>query len=140
MPEFTDSDNTKSNFSFSFKNRTKETQIIQFGNEIYNLVNSVKEGGILIFFQSYDYLNICHTIWLDKEIIKKLEKLKKTIFDLNITKNKNEEDIIKAKKKKIYYCSLFIVEKILKELTFQMMKLEWLFVLEYHILTYLISK
>ena len=92
--------NTKSNFSFSFKNRDKGTQIIQLGNEIYNLVNSVKEGGILVFFQSYEYLNKCHTIWLDKEIIKKLEKLKKTIFDLNITKNKNEEDIIKAKKEK----------------------------------------
>lgn len=52
--------NKKIDYSFLFKNREEEEQIKSLGKEIFNLVNSVKIGGILVFFQSYEYLNICY--------------------------------------------------------------------------------
>ena len=45
--------NKKIDYSFLFKNREEEEQIKSLGKEIFNLVNSVKLGGILVFFQSY---------------------------------------------------------------------------------------
>ena len=62
-----------------------------------NLVKSVKIGGILVFFQSYEYLNICYKEWTEQKIIGNLELVKETIFDLKYCKNKNEERIKKAK-------------------------------------------
>ena len=91
---------SKSNFSFILKNRGNKEQIKYLGNEIYNLVNSVKIGGILVFFQSYDYLNICYKIWYKKNLIKKFKSIKNTIFDLKYLKDKNEEKIKSGKKDK----------------------------------------
>ena len=44
-------------FKFNYQKRYSERRIKFLGKEIYNLVNSVKIGGVLVFFSSYDYLN-----------------------------------------------------------------------------------
>lgn len=54
------------NFDFSYKNRMNEELIILLGEEIYNLIKSVKFGGILVFFSSYYYLKKCYQIGLKK--------------------------------------------------------------------------
>ena len=87
------------NFDFSFKNRKDINQIILLGNEIYNLTKSVKLGGILVFFPSYDFLNECYKIWLNIDFIKKFKSLKTIIFDLFIFKESNEFLIEDEKKK-----------------------------------------
>ena len=91
--------NKKIDYSFLFKNREEEEQIKSLGKEIFNLVNSVKIGGILVFFQSYEYLNICYKKWLELNIIdeNKLEE-KNIIFDFKHLKDTNEEKIQKEKK------------------------------------------
>ena len=91
---------SKSNFSFILKNRGDKDQIKSMGNEIYNLANSVKEGGVLVFFQSYEFLNACYKIWHKQRLIKKLKLIKNTIFDLKHLKDKNEEKIKNGKKDK----------------------------------------
>ena len=89
--------NTKNNYSFLYKNRKELEQIKSLGNEILNLAKSVKIGGILFFFQSYEYLKFCHKKWLDEKIIGKFELIKNTIFDLKHLKDKNEELIKEGK-------------------------------------------
>ena len=64
-------------FKFNYQKRYSERRIKFLGKEIYNLVNSVKIGGVLVFFSSYDYLNQCKDIW-DK--YKMIEKFKKLMF------------------------------------------------------------
>ena len=86
------------NYSFTFKNRYNEIQIISLGKEIYNLVNSVKIGGILVFFQSYEYLKKCYDIWLREKIIKKYEIIKNVVFDFAFNMKYNEESIVRYKK------------------------------------------
>ena len=93
-------DNKINKFSFNYKNKNNNEQIKLLGNEIYNLTNSVKIGGVLVFFQSYEYLNKCHNIWLEQKIIKKLEFIKDVIFDINSNKEFSEESIMKTKKNK----------------------------------------
>ena len=85
-------------FDFSYKNRENEKLIELLGNEILNLIKIVKNGGILVFFSSYDYLQNCYNIWLDKGIYKKFESLKNPIFDLFYFKEKNESLIEEDKK------------------------------------------
>ena len=70
------------------------------GNEIYKLINSVKIGGILVFFQSYDYLSKCYKIWLREGLVKKYESIKKVVFDLSFNKENNEDTIMQYKKNK----------------------------------------
>jgi Rad3-related DNA helicase len=86
------------NYSFKYRNRNNIEQIVSLGNEIYNLVESVKIGGILIFFQSYKYLLKCYTIWLEKKIIKKYELIKKVFFDIPLNRKYSEEIIRETKK------------------------------------------
>ena len=90
IPSFTIK-NKQSNYSFIFKNRENEEQILSLGNEIYNMVNSVKIGGILVFFQSYEYLINCFKVWIQNNIILKFESIKNTIFDFKYKKDENEE-------------------------------------------------
>ena len=90
--------NKKKNYSFLFKNRKEKAQIKSLGNDILSLVKSVKIGGILVFFQSYEYLKFCYKEWIKQKIIGKFESIKETIFDLQHNKNKNEETIKEAKK------------------------------------------
>ena len=56
-------------YSFIHKNRTNnKEQIASLGIDIYNLVKSVKIGGVLVFFQSYKFLEECYKAWLESEI------------------------------------------------------------------------
>ena len=86
------------NYSFTYKNRNNTTQIISLGNEIYNLAKSVKIGGILVFFQCFEYLEKCYKIWLENGTIKKFEKIKNPFFDLSFNRTFSEEIIMKGKR------------------------------------------
>ena len=99
IPSFQTKD-TKSNYSFILRNRGNKEQIISLGNEIYNMANSVKIGGILVFFQSYEYLNNCFKVWLSNKIINKFNSIKKAIFDFKYMRDKNEKLIKEGKEKK----------------------------------------
>ena len=90
--------NKMNNYSFKYNNRNNENQITSLGKEIYNLVESVKIGGILVFFQSYEYLEKCHTIWLESKITQKFESMKKVLFD-SFNNRKYNEDFIRENKK-----------------------------------------
>ena len=93
-----ENNNSIKKFSFNYKNRENVEQIKILGNQIYNYVNSVKVGGVLVFFQSYEYLNKCHNIWIENKIIEKLVTIKEVIFDINSNKESSEELITKSKK------------------------------------------
>ena len=93
-----ENNNSIKKFSFNYKNRENVEQIKILGNQIYNYVNSVKVGGVLVFFQSYEYLNKCHNIWIENKIIEKLVTIKEVIFDINSNKESSEELIMKSKK------------------------------------------
>ena len=118
--------NVNYNYSFTYKNRDNLTQIISLGNQIYNLANSVKIGGVLVFFQSFEYLEKCHRIWLNNGIIKKYELIKDVIFDISINKVYSEKRIIKDKKN--HNLLLFTVYRGKNSegiIIFQMMRQEW---------------
>ena len=88
------------NYYFYYNNRKNENQIMSLGNQIKNLAISVKIGGILVFFQSYDFLKTCHDFWLKSNIFEEKEINKSIIYDIK-QKNKNvEKEIKKAKNKK----------------------------------------
>ena len=93
-------DHKKNDYSFTFKNRDNKVQIKSLGNEIYNLVDSVKIGGVLVFFQSYEYLSKCYNIWLSEGLVKKYESNKKVVFDLSFNRKNNEDLIMEYKKNK----------------------------------------
>ena len=86
-------------YSFIFKNKNNMDQIMSLGEEIFNLANSVKIGGILVYFQSFEYLNSCYKIWLDSDIVKKYEKIKDVVFELPFTRDYSQETIMETKKK-----------------------------------------
>ena len=88
--------NEKINFSFTYGNRNNEAQIISLGKEIKNLSLSVKKGGILIFFQSYEYLKYCYYFWSKTNIFKELYKNKLIIFDI---KQKYDNNLVDKKNK-----------------------------------------
>ena len=85
-------------YDFKFNKRINIQQIYSLGNEILNLVNSVKIGGVLVFFQSFDFLRKCHNVWLENGIINEFESRKKVIFDLTFSKNYTERLINEEKK------------------------------------------
>jgi len=85
------------NYSFIYRKRNEEDQITSLGKEIYNLAESVKIGGVLVFFQSFEYLIYCYNIWLENKIIQKYESIKKVIFDLSFNRKYREENIREAK-------------------------------------------
>ena len=90
----------KYDYSFTYKNRDNKIQIKSLGNEIFNLVDSVKIGGVLVFFQSYEYLSKCYSIWLSEGLVKKYESIKKVVFDLSFNRHNNEDAIMEYKKNK----------------------------------------
>ena len=92
--------NMETDYFFYYNNRKKEKQIISLGNEIANLAMTVKIGGILVFFQSYDFLETCREIWLNKQILDKLKKNKAVIFDLSKIYENIEDEIKIAKANK----------------------------------------
>ena len=88
--------NKKYKFSFNYEKRNDEKIILLLGEEIYNLVNAVKKGGVLVFFSSYEYLNKCKGIWEKGGVIEEFKKLNKIIiFD----KEFNAEHSIEEGKK-----------------------------------------
>ena len=91
-------DNKMNIYSFNYNNRNNKNQITSLGKEIYNFVKSVKIGGVLVFFQSYDYLEKCHTAWLESKTIQKFESIKKVLFD-SYNNRKYNEDFVKKNKK-----------------------------------------
>ena len=88
------------NFRFNFNNRKNEEQIITLGNKIKNISKTVKKGGILVFFQSYEYLEKCYNSWSQTKIISKLENYKFVIFDIKSQSKDIENQIKEAKSKK----------------------------------------
>ena len=85
-------------YSFTMKNRKNEIQIMSLGNEIYNLIKTVKIGGVLVFFQSLEYLQFCYNSWLESGMIKQFELVKKVFFDLSFNRAYSEENIMEYKK------------------------------------------
>ena len=86
-------------YSFVYNKRNDINQIKSLGNEIENLANSVVIGGVLVFFQSFEYLNKCFNIWLREGIIRKFNKIKETFFDIEFNKKNSEESIMEKKKR-----------------------------------------
>ena len=84
-------------YRFYYNNRNNENQIISLGNEINNLAKTVKIGGILVFFQSYDFLKKCHDLWNNSNTFIDCKKSKEIIFDLKQLDKNIEEKIKKAK-------------------------------------------
>ena len=91
--------NVKHNYSFIYDKRHDYTQVISLGKEIFNLANSVKFGGILVFFQSFDFLHKCYNIWLREKIVERFNTIKDPFFDLDFNKKISEESIMEKKKK-----------------------------------------
>ena len=89
--------NNEGIYSFKYQKRNNEEQIASLGKEIYNLVKSVKIGGVLVFFQCFKYLHDCYIEWLGSEIIKKFQSIKTVFFDIYL-KRKSSEEFIKEKK------------------------------------------
>ena len=87
-------------YRFYYDNRNNESQIISLGKEINNLAKTVKIGGILVFFQSYDFLEKCHDLWSKNNIFDDLKDTKDIIFDIKQSDKNIEEKINKAKNKK----------------------------------------
>ena len=64
------------------------------------MANSVKIGGILVFFQSYDYLVKCKNVWLENDIIEAFTKECGTDYSLKLNNiindyNLNENELAK---------------------------------------------
>ena len=87
-------------YRFYYDNRNNESQIISLGKEINNLAKTVKIGGILVFFQSYDFLEKCHDLWSKNNIFDELKNTKDIIFDIKQSDKNIEEKINIAKDKK----------------------------------------
>ena len=85
-------------YSFTMKNRKNENQIMSLGKEIYNLIKTVKIGGVLVFFQSFEYLQYCYNMWLGSGIVKLFELIKQVYFDLSFNRAYSEETIMEYKK------------------------------------------
>ena len=66
-------------FQFHNSNRQNIEMINCLGNTILNYVKSLKKGGILIFFPSFNYLQICYSNWV--VIIEEISKYKKVYID-----------------------------------------------------------
>ena len=68
--------------SFRFDNSTRKDNdmITELGNTIYRLC-SVTQGGVLLFFPSYSFMNQCYSIWTSCGIIRKLNTIKEIYKD-----------------------------------------------------------
>ena len=84
-------------YSFTMKNRKNENQVMSLGKEIYNLIKTVKVGGVLVFFQSFEFLQFCYNRWLESGIIQQFELIKKVFFDLSFNRAYSEETIMEYK-------------------------------------------
>ena len=89
-------------FNFEYNNRSDTKTIAALGITILNLCKSVKNGGILVYFTSFSYLNKCYSVWGDNNIISQISQIKTIYFDdkknkqliKNFKNNKNKNSIL----------------------------------------------
>ena len=79
--------NEKIYFNFEYNKRKDSKIIASLGITILNFCKTVKNGGILVFFTSFAYLNECYNTWGDNNIISQISQFKTIFFDNK--KNKN---------------------------------------------------
>ena len=79
--------NKNFHFNFEYNNRSDIKSIVSLGMTIVHLCESVKYGGILVYFTSFAYLNQCYSVWGENDIISKISAVKTIYFDDK--KNKN---------------------------------------------------
>ena len=91
---------------FDLNNRDNEEMIKSLGEIIFNLTKSVKKGGILLFFPSYNYLEKCYNVWDKYDINEKIEKYKSIILD-SFNKKLLCNDIIKSENKNFILFSVY---------------------------------
>ena len=90
-------------FQFDNSNRQNIEMINCLGKTILNYVKSLKKGGILIFFPSFNYLNICYSNWLSSKIIEEISKYKKVNIDNKRDKNFINNFILNNNKNSILF-------------------------------------
>ena len=89
-------------FNFEYTNRNDNKTIASLGMTILHLCKAVKNGGILVYFTSFSYLNQCYRIWGDCNIISQISQIKTIYFDDKKNKtlikdfknNKNKNSIL----------------------------------------------
>ena len=91
---------------FDIKNRNNEKMIISLGELIINLskINN-NNGGILVFFPSYKFMDKCYDIWKKNEIDKKIEKYKYIILD-SLKKKLLSNNLLKLENKNFILLSV----------------------------------
>ena len=90
--------NIINNFNFKMANKGNKQMILALGEIIIKLCSININGGILVFFPSYSFLQNCYFTWQDFKIDKKIEKYKiiyKDSFDNKLLVNQ----IIKSENK-----------------------------------------
>jgi len=81
--------NKKINFVFTAKNKSDEMNEV-LGYNISNLVKVSPPGsGVLCFFTSFSFMNLCFEIWSNTSIISEIEKTKEIFKDLQNDRSKN---------------------------------------------------
>ena len=68
-------------FRFDYNNRNNNQMIKALGKVIIDYCKNVQNGGILVFFPSFYYLNECRKIWNEFGINKNIESYKKIYID-----------------------------------------------------------
>lgn len=75
---------SKKNIEFRFDNPNKGNVVMieELGYTIVEL-SKLSPGGILVFFTSFSFMNICISLWADKEILSEIEKAKEIFKDMH---------------------------------------------------------
>ena len=93
--------------TFDYNNRDKEEMIVSLGKIILNLCRlKNNNGGILVFFPSYTFLNKCYRIWNKYRIDKEIENFKSITKDSNSIKLLSNK-IIKSENKNFILLSVY---------------------------------
>ena len=79
--------NKKIAYQFTYKERNNISMILSLGYTIIDLIQNVKKGGVLVFFPSFEFLNLCLNKWIPAKINEKISKIKKLIIDKVKEKN-----------------------------------------------------
>ena len=74
--------NSKVQFLFNNQNKNNIEMIQQLGYSISDLCKNTP-GGILVFFTSFTFLNMCINIWSEKRIISEIEQYKEIFKDMH---------------------------------------------------------
>ncbi len=68
----------KTNFDFSFRNRNDRNMLIDVGETLLKFIERIPHG-VLVFFSSYSILDSCYKVWLDTQIIRRMEQVKQVV-------------------------------------------------------------